>query len=61
MRVIKPALIAYLVVCFIAILLPTSEGYNVWTWKLFVAQIYAIPIFLIVAFISYYVYKKRLN
>lgn len=50
----------YMVVCMIAILLPTSdEAYNVISWKLFVGQIYAIPVLLITALISYVLYKKR--
>ena len=51
-------LLAYVVVCIIAILIPASEGYNVISWKLFIGQIYAIPVLLIAALISYFLYKK---
>lgn len=61
MKKINPPLLAYLIVCLIAILIPASEGYNTVGWKLFVGQIYAIPTLLLVTFISYYVNKKRLH
>lgn len=51
-------LLAYVIVCVIAILIPASEGYNVISWKLFVGQIYAIPVLIITALISYILYKK---
>lgn len=52
-------LLAYIIVCIIAVLIPSSdEAYNVLSWKLFVGQIYAIPVLLIAALISYFLYKK---
>lgn len=52
-------LLAYVIVCIIAVLIPASEGYNVVSWKLFVGQIYAIPVLLITALISYFFYKRN--
>lgn len=57
-RHIMYPLLAYVIVCVIAILIPASEGYNVVSWKLFVGQIYAIPVLIITALISYFLYKK---
>lgn len=51
-------LLAYVIVCVIVILISASEGYNVASWKLFVGQIYAIPILIITALISCFLYKK---
>jgi len=51
-------LLAYVMVCIIAGLMPASEGYNVIGWKLFVGQIYAILVLLIAALTSYFLYKK---
>lgn len=61
MKKIIPPLLAYLIVCVIAIVIPASEGYNTVGWKLLIGQIYAIPTLLIVAIISYYFNKKRLR
>ena len=60
MRIKKvvPPLLAYLIVCVVAIIIPASEGYNSIPWKLFVAQIYAVPIFIVVALISLYFNRK---
>ncbi|WP_312472166.1 DUF4017 family protein [Neobacillus sp.] len=38
----------YVLVCVIAVFSKASEGYDVWSWKLFVGQAFAIPITLIV-------------
>ncbi|PGM96120.1 DUF4017 family protein [Bacillus cereus] len=59
MKNILPALLAYIIVCIIAIVIPTSNGYNTVGWKLFVGQAYAIPIFIITAIITFYINKKR--
>lgn len=61
MKIIIPPLLAYLIICIIAILVPASDGYNTFFWKLLVVQIYAIPTLLIVSLISYYVNKKVLH
>ncbi|TCS96772.1 DUF4017 family protein [Hazenella coriacea] len=58
MKIMLPSLLAYLIVCVIAVLVPSSEGYNTIVWKLLVGQIYAIPTLLIVTLISYYINKK---
>ncbi|MGN7403216.1 DUF4017 family protein [Cytobacillus praedii] len=58
MRNIIPPLLAYLIVCVIAVLIPASEGYNTVGWKLFVGQIYAIPVLIVVALVTFYVNKK---
>ncbi|MED4163753.1 DUF4017 family protein, partial [Halalkalibacterium halodurans] len=44
MKKVVPPLLAYLIVCIVAIILPASEGYNTVAWKLLVGQIYAVPI-----------------
>ncbi|MFD6508228.1 MULTISPECIES: DUF4017 family protein [unclassified Bacillus (in: firmicutes)] len=59
MKNILPALLAYIIVCIIAIIIPASEGYNTAGWKFFVGQAYAIPIFIIAAIITFYINKKR--
>ena len=38
MKNIIPALLAYIIVCIIAIIIPASDGYNNVGWKLFVGQ-----------------------
>lgn len=38
----------YVIVCLLTVLGSASEGYDVWSWKLFVGQVFAIPITLIV-------------
>lgn len=58
--IISPIL-AYIIVCVISILMPASDGYNVIGWKLFVGQIYAIPVFIVAALISFFAYKKRVH
>lgn len=59
MSKVIPPLLSYFIVCLIAVFSPASEGYNSVGWKLFVGQIYAIPVFIIVAVITYYVKKKN--
>ncbi|MFD1427018.1 DUF4017 family protein [Kroppenstedtia sanguinis] len=51
-------LLTYVILCIVAVLMPASEGYNAISWKLFVGQIYAIPVFIVTALISYVLYKK---
>lgn len=53
-------IIAYVLVCIIAVLLPASEGYNAVGWKLFVGQIYAIPVLLLASLLAYVLYRKRM-
>lgn len=57
-KVIYP-LAVYIIVCMIAVLLPASEGYNTFSWKLFVGQLYAIPALLIVVITQLFIYKKH--
>ncbi|MGH1256162.1 MULTISPECIES: DUF4017 family protein [Bacillus] len=59
MKHIIPALVLYIIVCVIAMIAPTSQGYNHIGWKLFVGQAYAIPIFLITAIITFSINKKK--
>ena len=61
MKLIIFPLLAYFIVCVIAVLIPASEGYNTVSWKLFVGQIYAVPTLLIVTLITYYFRKKKLH
>ncbi|WP_028390728.1 DUF4017 family protein [Bacillus cihuensis] len=61
MKYIIPAFLAYLIICIIAVLSPASEGYNTVGWKLFVGQLYAIPVVIVVALVTVFVSKKRLN
>ena len=58
-KIILSAIVVYLIVCAIGALLPSSdEAYNVLSWKLLMAQIYAIPAFLIVFIIGAIVRRK---
>lgn len=59
MKTILPPLILYLIVCAIALFIPASEGYNTFGWKLYVAQIYALPIFLIATVVTLIINKRR--
>lgn len=45
MKLVIPALVVYLIICMIVIFIPGSSAYNAISWKLFVGQIYAIPLF----------------
>lgn len=58
MKYIVPPIIAYVVVCIIAILLPGSQCYDT-SYKLAIGQIYAVPTLIVVALVSYYLNKKR--
>ncbi|MGM2634439.1 DUF4017 family protein, partial [Bacillus cereus group sp. Bce040] len=55
MKNIIPALLVYFIVCVISVIIPASEGYNYVGWKLFVGQVYAIPIFFITTIITFYI------
>lgn len=59
MKTVLPALITYVVVVIISLFLPASEGYNSIGWKLFVAQMYAIPAVLIVSMITSFIRTKK--
>lgn len=50
--------ITYVIVLIIALILPASEGYNTFVWKLIIGQIYAIPAFFIAAFFVQLYIKK---
>ncbi|WP_223702501.1 DUF4017 family protein [Sutcliffiella deserti] len=58
MRKVVPPLVAYLIVCLVVLIIPASEGYNSVGWKLFVGQLYAVPILIIVAVITFFVSRK---
>lgn len=47
-KILYIALFCYIIALAITLLIPASDGYNEFTWKLFVGQIFAIPVFLIV-------------
>lgn len=51
-------IIVYVIVNFIVLLLPVSEGYEAIAWRLFVGQIYAIPALIVAIIVSYFIYKK---
>lgn len=61
MKNILPPLLAYLIVCLVAVLTPASEGYNTLGWKLFVGQIFAIPVLIVVALFTFFINKKLLT
>ncbi|WP_102692245.1 DUF4017 family protein [Rummeliibacillus pycnus] len=61
MKTILAPLLAYLLVCLLAIVAPASDSYDTISWKLLVGQLYAIPVLIVVLFITYFVKKKRLN
>ena len=61
MKNIIPALLVYFIVCVISVIIPASEGYNYVGWKLFVGQVYAIPIFFITTIITFYINKKNIT
>lgn len=51
----------YIIVCVVAVLIPASEGYDAFGWKLLVGQVYALPAFVIASFGSYFMYKKSVK
>ncbi|USK36373.1 DUF4017 family protein [Bacillus sp. F19] len=58
-NIIQPVL-AYLIVCIIVISIPDYPGYNFLGWKLFVGQIYAIPLLIVTAIVTILINKKRI-
>jgi len=58
MKTIIP-LLAYLIVCIIAVLLPASDGYNEIGWKLLIGQVYAIPVLIIAILITLFLNKRN--
>ncbi|WP_026689639.1 DUF4017 family protein [Alteribacter aurantiacus] len=59
MKKMTVSLVVYLLACFIALILPASEGYNTFAWKIFVGQLYAIPISGVVFVILILLEKKK--
>lgn len=59
MKKLGYAFIVYLIACGIIILLPASPGYDVWSWKLLVGQVYAIPVFIATLLILYFWGSKK--
>lgn len=53
-----PAVVVYIVICLIGVMAPASQGYDVFSWKLFVTQLYAIPIALIIFSIAFMKHRK---
>ena len=45
-------IIVYSFVVVICLILPSSEGYDTFLWKILIAQIYAIPSLLIAFFVT---------
>ena len=58
MKTIIP-LLAYLIVCIFAVLLPASDGYNAIGWKLLIGQIYAIPVLIVAILITLFFNKRH--
>ena len=52
-------LLAYSIVCIIAVMLPASDGYNAIGWKLLIGQIYAIPVLIVVILVSIFLNKRN--
>ena len=59
MKKIIPPVLAYLAVCIIVIFLPASDGYNTVGWKLYVGQIYAIPVLIIAGVVTFFVNNRH--
>ena len=45
-------IIVYIFVVVICLILPSSEGYDTFLWKLLIAQIYAIPSLIVAFFVT---------
>ena len=58
MKTIIP-LLAYIIVCIIAVMLPTSEEYNAIGWKLLIGQIYAIPVLIVAILVTLFINKRH--
>ncbi|MER2118973.1 MAG: DUF4017 family protein [Solibacillus sp.] len=52
-------LLAYSIVCIIAVMLPASDGYNAIGWKLLIGQIYAIPVLIVTILVSIFLNKRN--
>ena len=50
----------YVIICIIAVMLPASDGYDSFGWKLFVGQLYALPA-LAIATLLCLLFTKRKN
>ncbi|RNA69299.1 DUF4017 domain-containing protein [Alteribacter keqinensis] len=59
MKNLSISLAAYVTACIIALILPTSEGYNTLGWKLFVGHVYAIPAFILVFIFLHFFRRKQ--
>ncbi|RSD26890.1 DUF4017 family protein [Mesobacillus subterraneus] len=59
MKKILLPIVAYLIVCVLVVFMPASEGYNTVGWKLFVGQVYAIPVLLIGVVWAFFRYKSN--
>lgn len=58
MKNIIPPLLVYLILCISAVLSPAADGYNTIGWKFLIGQLYAIPISIVVALVTFYANKK---
>ncbi|MFS0782563.1 DUF4017 family protein [Bacillus sp. 1P06AnD] len=58
MKIFAVPVLIYVLVCAIVLLLPASDGYQSLSWKLFAAQAYALPAF-ILSLILVFLWKKR--
>lgn len=56
-----PTILMYGLICMIGLFLPASPGYDAWSWKLLVVQLYAVPISLLVLAFNYWTYKKTMS
>ncbi|MGE6260683.1 DUF4017 family protein [Heyndrickxia sporothermodurans] len=50
--------VAYLIVSIGSVLYPASDGYNTIGWKLFVGQFIAIPVFIVIALVTFFANKR---
>ncbi|TYS58978.1 DUF4017 domain-containing protein [Sutcliffiella horikoshii] len=58
MKILIPPLLAYLIVCILAVLAPATEGYFTLGQKLLIGQIFAIPALILITLISFLINKK---
>ncbi|OCS89230.1 DUF4017 family protein [Caryophanon latum] len=49
----------YVIICIIAVMLPASDGYDSFGWKLFVGQLYALPALAIAALLCLLFIKRK--
>lgn len=59
MKYVKPALIVYVLACIVIFMLPTSEGYEGYSWRFLVGQVFAIPLFLFTTLVTAFLYKRK--